>query len=60
QLDRKGYFRSYGKTNVHEFFAVAVENYIETPEEFKRQYPRLFKIITQMLNLGFYRIHPKN
>ena len=53
KMDRTAYFRSYGKTNVHEFFAVSVENFVETPQEFKRQFPELFEIIRRMLNFGF-------
>lgn len=54
--DKTKYFRAYGRTNIHEFFAVAVENYIETPDEFKKQFPKLFRTIKYMMNLGFYRI----
>jgi len=50
------YFRSYGNTNVHEFFAVSVENFVETPDEFERQFPKLYAIIRKMLNFGFYRL----
>ena len=53
KIDSTAYFRSYGKTNVHEFFAVSVENFVETPQEFKRQFPELFEIIRRMLNFGF-------
>ncbi|MCK0156246.1 zinc-dependent peptidase [Cellulophaga sp. F20128] len=44
------YFREYGTTNVHEFFSVALENYVETPLDFKRLFPELFEVITRMLN----------
>ena len=56
KVDRTGYFRSYGKTNIHEFFAVSVENYVETPEEFQKQFPKLYAIIKRMLNIGYYRL----
>ena len=60
KVDRKKYFRPYGKTNVHEFFAVAVENYIETPQRFRKEFPKLFKTITNMLNLKFYSASSRN
>lgn len=50
------YFREYGFTNSHEFFAVAVESYVETPEDFIQHYPELFKTIRFMLNFGFYKL----
>lgn len=53
---RNDYFRDYGKTNVHEFFAVAVESYVETPREFKDRFPQLFQIVNFMLNLSYYRL----
>ena len=56
KVDSTGYFRSYGKSNIHEFFAVSVENFVETPEEFKRQFPKLYNTIRRMLNFGFYRM----
>lgn len=56
KVDSTGYFRAYGKTNIHEFFAVSVENFVETPEEFKRQFPKLYNTIRRMLNFGFYRM----
>jgi len=54
--DKHNYFRPYGKTNVHEFFAVILESFIETPKEFKKYYPELYKIIRTMLNMGFYKL----
>ena len=56
KMEESGYFRAYGKTNVHEFFAVAVENFVETPEVFENQFPKLYRIIKRMLNFGFYRM----
>lgn len=53
QLNENEYFRSYGKTNVHEFFAVAAENYVETPAVFYCEFPELYTIIKNMLNFDF-------
>ncbi|WP_430967261.1 zinc-dependent peptidase [Spongiimicrobium sp. 2-473A-2-J] len=51
RMDQSAYFRSYGRTNIHEFFAVSVENLMETPGAFRRQFPKLFGILRRMLNL---------
>ncbi len=56
RMESSEYFRSYGKTNIHEFFAVSVENFVETPVEFENQFPELYAIIKRMLNFGFYRM----
>lgn len=55
QLNNTAYFREYGMENVHEFFAVAVENYVETPVAFQKEFPELYGIIGQMLNFDFQR-----
>ncbi|WP_458628852.1 zinc-dependent peptidase [Winogradskyella sp. PC D3.3] len=47
------YFRAYAYTNQFEFFAVLLENFIETPLEFKSQFPELYKYMKQMLNFNF-------
>ncbi|REE27469.1 hypothetical protein DFQ09_101300 [Winogradskyella pacifica] len=47
------YFRAYAYTNQYEFFAVLLENFIETPSEFKSQFPELYKCMKQMLNFKF-------
>lgn len=47
------YFREYAYTNQYEFFAVLLENFIETPVEFKSQFPELYKYMRQMLNFNF-------
>lgn len=53
QLIASKYFRAYAYTNHFEFFAVLLENFIETPLEFKAQFPELFKYMKQMLNFKF-------
>lgn len=47
------YFRTYGFTNQFEFLAVSIETFIETPQEFKRDFPHIYKQIKQMLNFNF-------
>ena len=51
RLSESSYFRDYGKTNFVEFFAVATENFVETPSQFKRDFPNLYEIVKRMLNL---------
>ena len=47
------YFRTYAFTNQYEFIAVLVENFIETPQEFKLKFPRIYRKIKRMLNFNF-------
>ena len=47
------YFRDYAFTNQFEFIAVIVETFIETPEDFKRQFPRIYQKTRAMLNFDF-------
>lgn len=44
------FFREYGGTNMHEFFAVCVEHFFEAPKEFKKQLPHLYNYLMLMLN----------
>lgn len=53
QLIASKYFRSYAFTNQFEFFAVLLENFIETPSEFKAQFPVLYNHMRDMLNFKF-------
>ncbi len=52
-LIKSRYFRAYAYTNEFEFVAVLLENFIETPQEFKQQFPELYKYVKQMLNFNF-------
>ena len=52
-LIKSKYFRAYAYTNQFEFFAVLLENFIETPLQFKSQFPKLYNYIRQMLNFKF-------
>ncbi len=47
------YFREYAFTNQFEFVAVLVEYFIETPEELKNQFPKIYYKVKQMLNFNF-------
>ena len=57
KIEDSSYFRAYGRTNMHEFFAVATENYVETPKQFRVEFPELYQIIGTMLNFDFH--HPQ-
>lgn len=44
------YFRGYGYTNKFEFLAVIIEHYFETPQEFRQEFPELYRNVSLMLN----------
>ncbi|MEM9078387.1 MAG: zinc-dependent peptidase [Bacteroidota bacterium] len=50
KLTESAYFRAYGKTNFYEFFAVAMENFMETPKYMEKTHPAIFDTLTRMLN----------
>jgi Mlc titration factor MtfA (ptsG expression regulator) len=43
------FFRTYAKTNLHEFWAVCVECFFEAPVEFKKRYDRLYSSTAKVL-----------
>ncbi|MFL5765159.1 MAG: zinc-dependent peptidase [Bacteroidia bacterium] len=47
---KKTFLRSYGGTNMHEFFAVCVEHFFEAPAQFKKELPHLYNFLMLMLN----------
>nr|WP_299385797.1 zinc-dependent peptidase [Allomuricauda sp.] len=53
RLSHSDYFREYAKTNFVEFFAVMAENYVESPQIFKKTFPGLFDTVRRMLNFDF-------
>ncbi|MGJ8732213.1 MAG: zinc-dependent peptidase [Cellulophaga sp.] len=59
RVERTKYFRPYATTNIHEFFAVTLENYVETPSDFVATFPELYNIITRMLNFEEFSFHHK-
>nr|WP_300570013.1 zinc-dependent peptidase [Flavobacterium sp.] len=44
------YFRIYAYTNKFEFFAVILEHFFETPQQFKLKFPELFHKVELMIN----------
>ena len=53
ELIASEYFRDYAYTNHFEFLAVIIESFIETPAEFRSQFPRIYNYTKQMLNFNF-------
>lgn len=47
------YFRRYAFENQYEFVAVLIESFIETPQQFKRKFPSIYRKIKRMLNFNF-------
>ncbi|MFD0991526.1 zinc-dependent peptidase [Mariniflexile jejuense] len=50
KLLESDYFRKYAFTNQFEFLAVIIENFIETPQLFKAEFPNIYSKVKQMLN----------
>lgn len=44
------FFRDYGRTNIKEFFAVAIECFFEAPERFRTEFPVFYELMTHLLN----------
>lgn len=44
------FFRKYGGTNIHEFWAVTIETFFEQPKEFRTQYQSLYDATSAILN----------
>jgi Mlc titration factor MtfA (ptsG expression regulator) len=43
------FFRKYAFANQAEFFAVAIENFFESPGEFKHELPELYQMLTRLM-----------
>ena len=50
---QSNFFRKYAFTNKFEFIAVITEYFIETPQDFKAQFPNLYALVKKMLNFNF-------
>jgi len=53
RLDAVKYFRAYAFTNQYEFMAVLAEYFIESPEDFKVNFPELYQYKKALLNFNF-------
>lgn len=56
RLISTAYFRAYAYTNHYEFFAVLLENYIETPKAFKAAFPKIYNYMKLMLNFEMPKV----
>jgi len=54
-----GYLRSYGFKNQYEFLSVLVEHFFETPHEFNKKLPEVYKMVKLMLNLDTLKMASK-
>jgi len=52
RLAKSEYFRGYAYTNQFEFLAVIIENFIETPQDFRSEFPLIYSKVKQMLNFN--------
>lgn len=50
KIINSAYFRTYAFTNEVEFIAVVLENFFETPEVFKEEFPQLYVHVKRMIN----------
>lgn len=57
QLSEMGYLRDYAFTNQFEFMAVTLETFFETPAEFKQKLPKLYGLISKMINYDPAGVH---
>lgn len=53
QLEKTAFFRAYAFTNQYEFMAVLVEYFFESPEDFKRLFPKIYNYTKKLLNYNF-------
>lgn len=54
-----GYLREYADENYMEFFAVCIESYFETPDQFNQHMPAVYKQFCKMLNQDTHRLYLK-
>lgn len=54
------FFRHYAAMNMHEFFAVAVENFFERPQQFMDYHPELYICLSKLLKQDTLKLFPKS
>lgn len=52
----RSFFREYAATNLNEFFAVSIENFIERPDELKKYNSKLYLLLTKILNFDLLEL----
>jgi MtfA peptidase len=50
KTNRQDFFRKYAGVNMHEFWAVCVEVFFESPQAFKETFPHLYEKTSNLLN----------
>ncbi|WP_299338586.1 zinc-dependent peptidase [uncultured Psychroserpens sp.] len=53
KLVKSKFLRDYAFTNQFEFLSVIIETFIESPDVFKGQFPRIYNKVKSMLNFNF-------
>lgn len=53
RLEKSNLLRDYAFTNDSELLAVLLETFIESPKEFRKQFPSIYDLVKQMLNFKF-------
>ncbi len=54
------FFRHYAAMNMHEFFAVAIENFFERPKKFQEYNPQLYQCVCELLKQNPLKLFPQN
>lgn len=49
-------FRDYAATDQDEFFSIAIENFFERPEDFRKLMPKLYEVLSQLLKQDPYKL----
>lgn len=50
--NKEHFYRNYAASNIHEFFAVSVENFFERSVDMERELPNLFLGLTRLLKMN--------
>ncbi|WP_231928798.1 zinc-dependent peptidase [Formosa sp. Hel1_31_208] len=53
KLIKSQFLREYAFTNQFEFLSVVIETFIESPDQFKSQFPQIYMKVKTMLNFNF-------
>lgn len=53
KISKTQFFRSYAFTNQYEFLAVLTECFFESPEDLKKQFPKIYESTQKLLNFNF-------
>lgn len=53
RMENSAYFRAYAFTNQYEFMAVLAEYFFESPQDFKRIFPKIYGYTKKLLNFNY-------